>query len=38
VNLIDGKCAVHDGDRPECCRIFGWGDYYHPPGCAFKED
>ena len=35
IKLKDGKCSIHEEDRPEPCRIFGWGDYYHPPGCAF---
>jgi hypothetical protein len=28
-------CALHDSDRPESCEVFGYGNYFHPPNCAF---
>ena len=31
----DGSCSIHEEKRPACCRRFGYGNYYHPPGCAF---
>ena len=33
----DHRCQVHEAERPDCCKRFGSGDYYHPPGCAFDE-
>ena len=31
------SCSVHGTDeQPDCCKRFGTGDYYHPPGCAFE--
>jgi hypothetical protein len=28
-------CGIHEDDRPEPCRIFGYGNYFHPAGCVF---
>ena len=30
-------CRFHDTERPECCKDFGYGDYYHPKECVFDE-
>jgi hypothetical protein len=32
-------CRVHGTDeQPDCCKDYGPGDYYHPPGCAFEGE
>ena len=28
-------CELHEQDRPACCKRFGFGNYFHPPECAF---
>lgn len=33
--LKDKKCTIHEEERPDCCKRFGFGNYFHPPGCAF---
>lgn len=34
-DLILRGCAIHESERPSCCTRFGFGDFYHPPGCVF---